>query len=376
MAGIEDTTNRSSGRRQATPEPGGDQRGQGPDAGPGGDIANATAAPPAPVARAFDAGRRWAGDLTREWQDDRVGGLAAEIAFFALLSIFPGLVAVTGTLGLLEGIVGDRLAAEAEQEVVGFFERILTDDASDTVDAVGELFDEATPGALTAGGLAALWAASRAFAAVTRALDIVYDIPERRSYVRLRALALALALGSVLVGTVMLAMLVLGPLLGTGQDVADRLGFGGGFAAFWDIVRWPLMAVLLTAWAATLYHLAPNHRTPWRWDLPGAAVCAAGWALLSVGFSTYLRVAAGANQVLGALGGSVILVLWLYLLAIALLVGGEVNELLATRHGPMAGAADARKVAERPATDGRRQADRADADGDDDPPDRAGTDHL
>lgn len=299
---------------------------------------SATAAPPASGVRdsgrrALRSGRQWTHDLVHEWQDDRVGGLAAEIAFFALLSIFPGLVAVAGILGVLQGIVGESLAADAEDEVVGFFERVLTEDASDTVDAVRDLFRTATPSALTLGGAASIWAASRAFAAVTRAMDVVYDITERRSYVLLRALALALALGSVLVGALMLAMLVVGPLLGTGQEVADDLGFGGGFATFWTFARWPLMAVLLTAWAATMYHVAPNHRTPWRWDLPGAVVCALGWGLLSLGFSTYLQVAAGTNQVLGVLGGSVILVLWLYLLAIALLVGGEINAILAVRRG-------------------------------------------
>jgi membrane protein len=335
MSHIEDATRGPSDQQPAARGLAGDRPGRGAAGGRPGPPSGTS---PARGTRAFGTARRWARDLTHEWQEDRVGGLAAEIAFFALLSIFPALVAVTGALGLLEGIVGDRLAADAEEEVVGFFERILTDDASDTVDAVRELFREATPGALTAGGLAALWAASRAFAAVTRALDVVYDIPERRGYVRLRALALALALGSVLVGAVMLAMLVLGPLLGTGRDIADRLDFGGGFAAFWDVVRWPLMAVLLTAWAATLFHVAPNHRTPWRWDLPGAALCAAGWFFLSIGFSTYLQVAAGTNQVLGALGGSVILVLWLYLLAISLLVGGEVNALLAAHRGRTAAA--------------------------------------
>lgn len=329
MAGIEDT-HLSTPTRSAS-----DRAGDGPGEPP--------AAHPASALRdlgrrTLRGGRRWAHDLVHEWQDDRVGGLAAEIAFFALLSIFPGLVAVAGILGVLQGVVGEDLAADAEREVVGFFERILTDEASDTVDAVRGLFRDATPSALTLGGAASIWAASRAFAAVTRAMDVAYDITERRSYVRLRALALGLALGSVLVGALMLAMLVVGPLLGTGQEVADDLGFGGGFATFWTFARWPLMAMVLTAWAATMYHVAPNHSTPWRWDLPGAVVCAVGWGLLSLGFSTYLQVAASTNQVLGVLGGSVILVLWLYLLAIALLVGGEINAILAVRRGLVAGA--------------------------------------
>lgn len=282
------------------------------------------------------AGVAWARDLLTQWREDRVGGLAAEIAFFALLSIFPAMVAVAGAVGLLDAMVGERLAERAEEEVVGFFERIFTEDAAGTVDAMRQLFRQSTPAAFTFGGLAAVWAASRAFAAVTRALDVVYDIEERRSYVRLRGLALLLTMGSILVGAVMLAMLVLGPLLGTGRDVADSLGFGGAFATFWDLARWPITAAVLVAWAATLFHLAPNQRAAWRWDLPGAVITALGWVVGSAGLRVYLQFAGETNQIFGVLGGALILVIWLYLLGLFLLMGGEVNALLAMRRAERA----------------------------------------
>lgn len=90
--------------------------------------------------------------------------------------------------------------------------------------------------------------------------------------------------------------------------------------------------ILITGWAATVFHLAPNHRTPWCWDVPGAVVTALWWGLASAGFRLYLSVAAGANQVLGTLGGSLIVLLWLYLMSLGLLLGGEVNAVLAHRH--------------------------------------------
>jgi membrane protein len=167
------------------------------------------------------------------------------------------------------------------------------------------------------------------------ALDVVYDLDERRSYVGLRAVGLALALGTVLVVAGMLSMLVLGPLLGTGRDVADALGLGRGFATFWDWVRWPIAVTVMVAWAATVLHVAPNHHTPWRWELPGAVLAAAAWAALSTLLRVYLSVAtARANQVLGTLGGSLIVLLWLYLLAAGLLLGGELNAVLIARYAP------------------------------------------
>jgi membrane protein len=282
---------------------------------------------------AVAATERTVRELVHEWQEDRVSGLAAEVAFFGVLSLFPALLAVTAALGGLGAIIGPEAAAQAEAEVVSLLRSVLTDEADRTIDAVQELFEESSPGLLTIGLVTALWAASRGFAAVIRALDVAYDLDERRTWVGLRAVALALALGTVVVASLLLAMLVLGPLLGGGQEVADRIGLGGGFATFWDWVRWPTVAAAAIAWAATIFHVAPNHRTPWRWDLPGALLTAAAWLLVSVGLRGYLAVASGGNQVFGTLGGSLIVLLWLYLLAVGLLLGGELNAVLAHRAG-------------------------------------------
>ena len=290
------------------------------------------------AAEAFP-GRQWlaegvavAREMWGEWRDDRVGGLAAEVAFFGLLGLFPTLLVMAAALGSLDAIVGQEVAARAEEQVLDFLHRILTEEASGTIDAVQNLFTGADTGFLTVGLVAALWGASRAFKAVVEALDVAYDLEERRSWLNLRLTALGLALGSAVVGSVILAMLVVGPLLGTGRDIADAIGAGRLFATFWDWRRWPTVVVLLTAWAAPVFHLAPNHSTPWRWDVPGAVLTALFWALASAGFRAYLVVAVGANEVLGSLGGSLILLLWLYLMSLGLLLGGELNGVLTRRH--------------------------------------------
>lgn len=272
--------------------------------------------------------------LVREWQDDRVSGLAAEVAFFGMLSVFPSFLALAAALGSLEAIVGGEVAATAEEQVVDVMRRVLTDEADSTIEAVQALFADASPGVFTLGLLLAGWAASRGFAAVIRALDVAYDLEERRTWWRLRAVAVGLALGTVLVVSLLLAMLVIGPLLGTGQDVADAIGLGDAFATSWDWARWPVVLALAVAWAATIFHIAPNHRTPWRWDVPGAILSAVSWILVSVGFSAYLRLAGSANQVFGTLGGGLIALVWFYLLAVGLLLGAELNAiLLADRDG-------------------------------------------
>ncbi|MGH9182823.1 MAG: YihY/virulence factor BrkB family protein [Acidimicrobiales bacterium] len=279
------------------------------------------------VAEAVDIGRQ----LAREWRDDRLSGLAAEVAFFGVLSVFPALLATAALLGSLESIAGQAVSDRVEQGVLDVLDRFLTPEAAGVTEAVRGLFAESRTGVLTAGVVLAVMATSRGFAAVIRALDVAYDLPPRPPWLRTRLKAIVLSIGSVVVAVVMLAMLVLGPLLGRGRGVAEAIGLGDAFATFWEVFRAPVAVAVLVGWAATVFHVAPNHRTPWRWDLPGAVVTGLLWLSASLGFRLYLVVAGEANQVFGLFGGALIVLFWLYLLGVGLLVGGELNAVLAKR---------------------------------------------
>lgn len=269
--------------------------------------------------------------VIHESRDDRVTGLAAEVAFFGVLSVFPALLAITAALGWLESLLGRDVALRAQQEVVGLLERVLTDEASGAVDTARDLFARENPGVLTFGVLGALWAMSRGLAAVIRALHQAYDVEERRSYVRVRLTGLGLALGTVLAGAVLLGMFVLGPLFGRGRDLAEAIGAGGGFVFLWNVARPPLAFAVLAAWALVVLHVAPGHGGSWRRDAPGAVLAASLWILVSAGLRLYLEIAARANEMLGALGGALIVLIWLYLLSLGLLLGAELNGVLASR---------------------------------------------
>jgi membrane protein len=270
--------------------------------------------------------------LATRWREDRVSGLAAEIAFFGVLSVFPGLLALAAGLGSLESLVGQEVAGDTERAVL----RALRDglgEGSATVDAVGELFEERRGGLLTLGLVLALIGLSRGFGAVIRALDIAYEVEERRPWWHRRLLAVGLSVVSVVLAVLLLAGFVLGPLLGSGRDVADALGLGRELATGWDWARWPVGMVVLVAWAAAVLHVAPNHRTPWRWDVPGATLAAGLWVGTSIAFRAFLDLAGEGNQVFGALGGALTLLFWLYLLGIGIVLGGELNAVLTARHG-------------------------------------------
>jgi membrane protein len=261
-------------------------------------------------------------------QHDRVNGVAAEVAFFGVLSVFPGLLMAAAALGVLEIFVGSRIALLVEDNVIAFLNFVLTDNASAAIEVVRDLFEAERGGILTLASLGALLAVMRGFSAVMRALDLAYDCRDTRPWLLRRGVALVLSLGTVVLGAFVMVVFVSGPLLGLEGPLGLELE---RVLAVWMVVRWPLALVVLMGWATMVYHFGPSHNTPWTWDVPGAVVAALLWLVMTGGLSVYLRVAVQTNPVLGTLGGGLIMLIWLYLLSLALLIGGEVNAELARR---------------------------------------------
>ena len=269
-------------------------------------------------------------ELQREVTEDRVTGLAAEVAFFGVLSIFPGLLMVVAAIGSVDAFVGSDLARLSKRQIVDFLQLILTDEARAAIDAVEDLFERGSDGLLTVASVLALVGLSRAFAVLATALNLAYDAQEQRPWLKRRLLGVALSLGTVAMTVFMLVMIVVGPLIGAGTQLARALGFEELFNSAWLVLRWPAAFVALVAWATTLFHFVPCRPRPrWREDLPGAVLTAVLWLLVSLGLNIYLQIAADANPVFSVLGGGLILLIWLYLLSLGLLLGGELNPVLA-----------------------------------------------
>ena len=282
------------------------------------------------MTRSLSASWRFLGRLTRAAAACRITGLAAEVTFFAVLSLFPGLLVLAGALGQLESIVGYDLAARSEQAVIDFLAGILTERASGVTDTVRALFEGEIGGLVTMGALASAWTLSSGFAALIRALDIIYGLEEKRSWLNIRFTALTLAAGSVLVVVALLAGVVIGPLLVSAPFLSGSPRAGGVVAFAWNWLSMPAALVLLAAWATTIFHLAPNWRgpTPWRAELPGGLLAATLTLAVSYGFRVHLRLAIELNQILGLVGGGLLLLIWLYALSFAALLGGVVNRAL------------------------------------------------
>lgn len=273
----------------------------------------------------------FAEDLRFDWLRARVGGLSAEIAFFALLGLFPAVVVFAAALGSLNALMGESAAAETEQWVLNQVHEIFGSDNT-LGSTIAELFEQSNAGLITVGIILTMYASSRGFIAVVRALDVAYDHDQHRSWLSTRVLGFGLTVSTILMAALVAAMVVVGPLLGSGGEVAERVGGGSAFATAWGWLRWPVVFAVVVLWATSVYHIVSRSRGPWRGEIPGAVLATLWWLVVSAGFRAYVELASsGVNPVLGLLGGALILLLWLYSLAMGLLAGAGLNIVLARR---------------------------------------------
>lgn len=281
---------------------------------------------------------------------DRIIGLAAEMSFFALLSLVPIIVAIGAGLSLAERVIGADTVARAQEGIIAALDVVFSSEVTDEVVAplVEGLFAGQRGGIAASSLLVALYLASRVFTATIRALDLAYAVPERRNFVVQRLVAIGLALGSVVLVVASLVLFVLGPLLGTGEELAARLGLSEAFATLWELARFPVLLVIGVCFFAAVYYFAPNVSQRFRDGVPGAVVALVGWLLASAGLRLYLSTVgsqpiglAEADESVRLLGQGIgavaAAVLWVFLSGIVLLVGGELNAEIAAARGRLPG---------------------------------------
>ncbi len=274
----------------------------------------------------------------REIVDDRVSGLAAEMAFFALLSLVPLCVTLGAALGYLERVVGPDEVLRAQTALVRSLAIVFSPRTTSEVlePFVRALLSRERGGVAVTGLLLSLYLASRVFTATIRALDLAYDVPERRGAVVQRLLAFGFAIGFVVAVTVTLTLMVVGPLLGGGRNLATRFGLGSAFEVAWSVGRWPLLLVIVVAFLACVYRFGPAVEHRWRDCVPGAVLGVVLWLLSSIAFRLYLQAGGGEAAtfipenaavalVARVVGAMVATILWTYLTGFAILVGGELN---------------------------------------------------
>jgi membrane protein len=253
----------------------------------------------------------------KEAKADGVPLLAAGVAFYALLALAPALTALSGIYGLMAdpsevaGQVRDLLAA-APTEVRELVEEQLTTAAErERNDAVL---------AVVFGTLLALWSASAGVQHLMQAINTAYDEEETRGFVKVRGLALALALGAIVFLALAVGVIAILPAALADTSLAEpaRIAIG--------ILRWPALAGAMVMALGLLYRLAPDRDDPkWRWVGVGSIVATVLWLIGSGLFSLYAANFGEYEDTYGALGGVVVVMLWLFLTAYVIVLGAELN---------------------------------------------------
>jgi len=268
------------------------------------------------------AGRALAGTL-RTCLRYRVTGLAAEAGFFTLLSMpafVLGLVASAGYVG--QGL-GTDVLGRLRARIAELAGTALTPDVVHGVilRTFDEVLRDGRPEVLSVGFLLSVWSGSRALGVVLDTVAIMYGLGGRRGIVRTRALSLALYVAALAAGVLVLPLLLLGPAL--------LAGFVPGLS-WLPALYWPVLAGLVVAGLTAVYHVAPPGPTAWRRCLPGAGLAVGLWVVASVALRAVIGGWTGHASVYGPLAAPVALLVWLYLLALAVLVGAALNATLDT----------------------------------------------
>ena len=254
----------------------------------------------------------------REFSKDQCTDIAAALTYYAVLSLFPAILAMVSLLG----VFGQG------QKTVDAVLKIVDDLGSPSVvdsvrGPVEQLISAPSAGfALVIGIVAALWSASGYVGAFGRALNRMYEIDEGRPVWKLRPIMLLVTvIALVMVAAVALMLAVSGPIA---KSIGDSIGAGSNALLVWNIARWPVILILVIAVVAILYWATPNVQQPkFRWISAGAVLAILTWIIASALFALYVANFGSYNKTYGALAGVIVFLLWLWLTNLALLFGAE-----------------------------------------------------
>jgi membrane protein len=248
---------------------------------------------------------------------DNCLGLAAQLAYYFFLALFPALLFVVALISFVpvEGLLDSITAMLAR---VAPFEMLTL-----VQDQILEIAKNKNGGLLTLGMIGTIWSTSSGVTAIIDTLNQAYDIQEGRRWWKVRLIALALTVALALFIVVSFALVLVGPTLA--EKVAVWAHMGPVFEWSWKILQWPVVFGLVAFAVATIYYYAPDAKQEWIWITPGSVFATVLWLLISLGFRFYVTHFGSYNATYGAIGGVVVTLLWFYVSSLAILIGAELN---------------------------------------------------
>ena len=256
-----------------------------------------------------------------EFKEDALTDSAAALTYYAVLSIFPALIALVSIVGLvfdparitkaLTDLVSEVGPASAVETFKGPIESIT---ASSGTAGLG----------LILGLAGALWTASGYVGAFMRASNAIYEIEEGRPFWKLRPLQIFVTLIlELMLAIVVLGLIVSGPLA---TAIGNAVGVGDTALTLFNIAKWPLLLVIVAVMVAVLYYAAPNAKLPgFKWISPGSVLAVVIWILASAAFAFYVANFGSYDKTYGALGGVITFLVWMWITNLAVLFGAELN---------------------------------------------------
>jgi len=250
---------------------------------------------------------------------DGLTTLAAALSYYFFFALFPFVLFLLALITFLPGVEG------LQNWLLQYTAQVVPAQAYTTLAGViNGLLSQPRGGILSLGAVLALWSASSAFAGLTSALNVAYGVRERRPWwkVRLLAIGLTVALSFFMILAFVLAV-------GSGPLAAWLAGFLGPLGALaLLLLNWLAVLAAITLVIASVYHFCPDVDFPWRWFSPGSVLFTLGFGGATMAFSYYVARFGSFDKTYGSLGAVIILLLWMYLLALFVLLGGEINAYL------------------------------------------------
>jgi membrane protein len=268
--------------------------------------------------------RSWLGTLKRAakgFSRDNLTDWAAALTYYAVLSLFPAIIALISILGLvvdpatITRVITDVVSSLGPESAVNTFKGPIEQISSNRSGALLGLI---------IGVAAALWTASGYVGAFMRASNAIYEREEGRPFYILRPLQILVTFVLVMMAAlVVLSLIISGPVA---SAIGNAVGLGDTAVTVWNLAKWPVMLVVVMVMLAVLYWPAPNAKQHgFRWVSPGAVLAVVVWIVASAAFAFYVANFGSYNKTYGTLGGVIVFLVWMWITNLAVLLGAEVN---------------------------------------------------
>lgn len=250
-----------------------------------------------------------------------VFGLAAQVSYFLLLSLFPFLLFLATLIGYFP---------IDEDLFMRFIESFAPDEIVDVIQSnIAHLLHGTNGGLLSIGVIGTLWSASNGINAITKAFNRAYEVEESRPFLIARLISMFLTIAMIGVISIAFLLPIFGEMIGT--YVFSFLGLSDSFIELWNTLRWVVSAVVFYLVLLSFYVLAPNMKVRIKDAVFGALFATIGWQAVTFGFSYYVNTMTDYSATYGSLGAVIMLMFWFYISSIVIITGGVINAVIRTR---------------------------------------------